>query len=422
MSDTTPTDTPTPGPLVIIGYDDAVNRLQQLAGANWEIGEIADRVVPVYGEETLQHLAKESGISYSLLRRCRDVFRAWPEYAKRFANASWSIHMIFATQPDRVELIRQKEWTVAEAKREVQRRKKEAYESWLRAIVRGLTARCAEEPPGSPLSPWTWEPDSIYDLDAEEDESGFVPGMPASYFLEDGVEADEEEPDIHVPKLFTKKNKKVGENVLLWNLPVFDTCPGKTMACATNCYANNDAYRRPSVQRRHAWNLRDAEADNFCERAIIELRQRNPRLVRIHSAGDFYTPEYTRKWVAITAALPNVKFWAYTRSWRVKEILPELVRLASLPNVRVWFSCDQDTGLPDAVPNIRACWLQVEDEVPPTPEPGKMAIDHESVAFRTKREGREPATRIGLALCCPTYNGLPQAAGVTCETCKFCFN
>jgi hypothetical protein len=411
MSDIIPqeTDTPTPaGPPVLIAYDDAVNRLKQLAGANWEIGEIADRVVPIYGEQTLQQLAKASGIPEAQLRRCRDVFRAWPEYAKRFANLPWSIHMIFATQDDRVELIRQKDWTAAEARREVRRRREQ---SWLRAIVKGLTARCAEEPPGLPMSPDTWEPDPTYDFGGEDD------GGEVDDEDEDGYE----EADDTDPLLFTKGNKKVGEKVLLWNIPVFDTCPGKTMACATNCYANHDNYKRPHVKRRHAWNRKVAEADNFCERAIVELRQRSPSLVRIHSAGDFYTPEYTRKWLAIIAALPNIKFWAYTRSWRVPDILPELVRLATLPNVEVWFSCDRDTGLPDAVPNVRACWLQVEDELPPTPEPGQMALDGNTVAFRTKREGREPATRLGLSVLCPTYNGLPAGADKTCETCRFCF-
>jgi hypothetical protein len=100
------------------------------------------------------------------------------------------------------------------------------------------------------------------------------------------------------------------------------------------------------------------------------------------------------------------------------DILPELVRLASLSNVRVWFSCDRETGLPAAVSNVRTCWLQVEDEEPPAPEPGQMAID---LVFRTKREGREPATRIGLAMVCPTYNGTDGGEGTTCEECRFCF-
>jgi hypothetical protein len=67
------------------------------------------------------------------------------------------------------------------------------------------------------------------------------------------------------------------------------------MSCATNCYANNGNYKRPPVKCRHARNLQAADADNFCERAIIELRQRSPSELRIHSAGDFYSPEYGRK-------------------------------------------------------------------------------------------------------------------------------
>lgn len=403
-----------------IPYEDAVNRLRQLARTNWEIGEIADRVEPKYAEQTLQRLAKESGVEYELLRRCRDVFRAWPESAKRIADLSWSVHMIFAAQPDRFDLIQQRRgdaaygggWTAQEARREVQRRRQE---SWLQAIQSAFARRLAGLPPGSTMPPQTtWETDPIYDFEGEQED-----GFEVVWRREDDAEEDEDDaPD---PWLFTKGNKKVGDNVFLWNVPVVDCCPGATLSCVANCYANNDNYRRPTVKSRHAWNRQAAEADNFCERAIVELRQRSPSEVRIHSAGDFYSPEYVRKWLAITAALPAITFWYYTRSWRVPAILPELVRLASLSNVRAWFSCDRDTGLPDAVPNVRACWLQIEDEEPPAPAPGQMAIDAESVAFRTKREGREPAKRIGLATVCPTYNGLPAAAGVTCETCRFCF-
>jgi hypothetical protein len=219
-------------------------------------------------------------------------------------------------------------------------------------------------------------------------------------------------------RLFVKGNKKVGRDALVWNLPVLLTCPGKTPSCEANCYANKGHWRWPDTKQRLARRLQAAEADNFVERAIAELRNRGASKVRIHSSGDFFSPAYVLKWFAIAAALPDVKFWAYTHSWSVEGILPELVRLASLPNVRLWFSCDRDTGLPAAVPNVRACWLQIEDEEPPAPEPGQMALD---LVFRTKRKDRKPAKRIGLITLCPTYSGLDTAPDVTCETCHLCF-
>src|SRR5262249_6722553 len=100
------------------------------------------------------------------------------------------------------------------------------------------------------------------------------------------------------------------------------------------------------------------------------------------------------------------------------EILPELARLASLPNVNVWFSCDKDSGLAPAVPGARACWLQAEYEDPPTAGHGQLPM---LLVFRTHLPGREPVTWIGSALVCPAYNGTDGGEGTTCEECRFCF-
>jgi SAM-dependent methyltransferase len=282
---------------------------------------------------------------------------------------------------------------------------------WRRAVWLGLTGpnsgcgavavsvtSCQEDFPDE-------EPQTGTD---EDGDSGF----------EVGNGDDDPEADVAEPRLLVRGNKKVGTGVFLWNLPVLSTCPGKTPSCEANCYADKGDGRWPSVKHRHARNLQATEAGNFVEKVIAELRERGASKVRIHSSGDFFSSAYVRKWLEVAAALPDVKFWFYTRSWRVPTILPELVRLASRSNMRAWFSCDRDSGLPAAAPNVRACWLQIEDEEPPAPEPGQMAID---LVFRTKRKGRNPATRIGLATLCPTYSGLDAAADVTCETCRICF-
>src|SRR5262249_32407288 len=162
--------------------------------------------------------------------KCRDVFRAWPEYAKRFANASWAVHMIFATLDDREELIRQKEWTAAEARREVRRRRGEGGrrqegERRRRGGGRGggrvetSAASSAAQPPGSPLSSWGRpDPDPNFDHfygdekyyigedDSGEGDSGFE--------VESEDEEGYEELDATAPWLFAKGNKKVGKKVL----------------------------------------------------------------------------------------------------------------------------------------------------------------------------------------------------------------
>jgi hypothetical protein len=63
-----------------------------------------------------------------------------------------------------------------------------------------------------------------------------------------------------------------------------------------------------------------------------------------------------------------VTFLFYTRSWRVDELRPHLVELASLTNVYAWWSEDRDTG-PAVLPVGRRAFhcVDAEDEalVPP---------------------------------------------------------
>jgi hypothetical protein len=48
---------------------------------------------------------------------------------------------------------------------------------------------------------------------------------------------------------------------------------------------------------------------------MIELiRRSGVKLVRVHESGDFYDREYAEKWSAIARALPDVIFFAYTKS------------------------------------------------------------------------------------------------------------
>ena len=37
--------------------------------------------------------------------------------------------------------------------------------------------------------------------------------------------------------------------------------------------------------------------------------------VRVHSAGDFFSPKYTEAWLHVAARLPEIFFWAPTRTW-----------------------------------------------------------------------------------------------------------
>lgn len=115
--------------------------------------------------------------------------------------------------------------------------------------------------------------------------------------------------------------------------------------CAS-CYAMQGMYAFPAVRRayaaRFAWATScmrtDAGRTEFVETMVSAIRSECGRFglrkFRIHDAGDFFSPAYAACWYEICARLPDIRFWAPTRSYRAKW-LPVLVRLNTLPNVAI---------------------------------------------------------------------------------------
>src|SRR5262249_616176 len=110
-----------------------------------------------------------------------------------------------------------------------------------------------------------------------------------------------------------------------------------------------------------------------------------------------YSASYARKWLAVMQRARHVRFFFYPRSWRVPAIRRLLGRMARLPNVRAWLSCDRDTGVPARVPRgVRLAWLMTTpDDRPPRAD----------LVFRTLPLRRTVQKRVGLALVCPVENG-----------------
>ncbi|HZP69240.1 MAG TPA: hypothetical protein VFB29_04790 [Pseudolabrys sp.] len=94
-----------------LGFEDAVQQakdiLYQADRASLRLGEIADRVEPRYGDETLKKLANTIGVSPRTLERHRDVFRAWKEIpAPERELVTYSIAKELETHPDRFKIIK----------------------------------------------------------------------------------------------------------------------------------------------------------------------------------------------------------------------------------------------------------------------------------------------------------------------------
>jgi hypothetical protein len=214
--------------------------------------------------------------------------------------------------------------------------------------------------------------------------------------------------------VLTPGNRKLGAGRLVWGfgLPSRFTCPGRTPACEGPCYSARLEACRPSLRRRYERNLQLSLRSDFAQLVLACLTLHDIRVVRIHIGGDYYSAAYARKWLAVMRQASQVRFFFYTRSWRVPAIRRVLWRMARLPNVRAWLSCDRDTGVPARVPpGVRLAWLMTSpDDLPPRAD----------LVFRTLPLRRTVRKRVGLALVCPVENG---ATGhkTDCERCGVCW-
>jgi hypothetical protein len=206
-------------------------------------------------------------------------------------------------------------------------------------------------------------------------------------------------------------NDKIGESIFAFNLPAVVTCPGMSSACVS-CYAQKGRWRFPSVRKALKRNWEATQEPFFAERLIREIWDRGAQVVRIHASGDFFTPQYIRNWIRVARNCQGTTFYGYTRSWRLPGLRVELERLSALPNVRLWYSADRDTGMPGDLPHeIRVAWLQesIDDPIP-------EGVD---LIFRIHRLRREPARKVNLTLICPAEQG--SGTETTCSTCRLCW-
>lgn len=124
-------------------------------------------------------------------------------------------------------------------------------------------------------------------------------------------------------------NKKLQNNgnirFIIWNLPAVKTCPFRTAMCEKSCYARKAERVYPQVLPSRERNYIDSLEDDFTENMIYTLENElkskkytgKKVVFRIHESGDFYSLEYTRKWVEIARHFldnPQIVFLAYTKS------------------------------------------------------------------------------------------------------------
>jgi hypothetical protein len=128
------------------------------------------------------------------------------------------------------------------------------------------------------------------------------------------------------------------------------SCPGATSFCEKICYAGKleKIYKGVKNVLLHNWELvKDAsESELFfmLDDMVYDFKVETKRIndkggiatydFRIHWDGVFFSREYASAWANVIRANPEVRFWAYTRSLDVVDIL------ADIPNLSLYLSSD----------------------------------------------------------------------------------
>lgn len=155
-------------------------------------------------------------------------------------------------------------------------------------------------------------------------------------------------------------NKKLINNdkvrFMIWNLPAQKTCPFATEHCKAACYAKKAERVYPQVLPSREKNYHDSLQADFVENMIYTIEHHlnskafkgKKALFRIHESGDFYSLEYTKKWVAICKHFEHdnrIEFLTYTKS--IPYFIQAYYGIPGFPNnliVRssIWDDTDQN--------------------------------------------------------------------------------
>lgn len=196
-------------------------------------------------------------------------------------------------------------------------------------------------------------------------------------------------------------NFKLGPDVYTYSrLPGRgSTCPGSSPECEAVCYAKRVVSEAGLVA--------DVWAGNSVTESVPGELPPGCRLLRLHVSGDFTSETYIDQWTALISRYPDVRVWAYTRSWRVPELLPALERLRALPNVELFASTD--SSIPEPPPaGWRAAWIDGDERCSRPIRDGAATPPFHARAI----DGR----RVGYV--CPEETGAKR----DCEDCRYCFD
>ena len=156
---------------------------------------------------------------------------------------------------------------------------------------------------------------------------------------------------------FSKGNKKLSKDTLVYSHPAGITCPGSN-ACKAwitlkddkrvlnrgneslfTCFAASEELRYPNVFNARRYNYQIIKSYVLNNDLIgltelinwnIQINKKNITKVRIHESGDFDNLLYLQAWLNVAKLNPGIKFYCYSKSLNLfLEVL--------LPNISIWW-------------------------------------------------------------------------------------
>lgn len=198
---------------------------------------------------------------------------------------------------------------------------------------------------------------------------------------------------------YGKGNLKIGAGVFTYSRIAGKenggTCPGSTPECEAICYA-----------KRITGPVRDQYWRNSTSSYVPPIPE-DCKLLRIHISGDFDTTPYIENWIIRLQERPDVTAWAYTRSWRVSELVDPLERLRALPNMQLFASMDVST-VEFPPPGWRIAWIDEDSRI--------HGQGDNRLAMHSYTES--PFYDRYPAYVCPEQTGRK----INCAECRYCFD
>ena len=115
-------------------------------------------------------------------------------------------------------------------------------------------------------------------------------------------------------------SKEMNKRVFNFGITAYKSMSGKLICpfakdCVKFCYAQKGAYSWSNVKPAFEKRYEITKTDNFIDLMNSEIKKKKVDFLRIHDSGDFYSKAYIQKWFTIANDNPNVKFYAYTKSF-----------------------------------------------------------------------------------------------------------